>query len=141
MVCPAQSKDILPYELLDRAQEFLWTYHNAPPTKPPYWPRYFLLCHAVELVLKAYIALRRDLTQAELRDTFRHDLEKLLKEATRLGLTIKSSVREVEKLNEAHKKYWARYANEDAEPTFVIEQFEQSVEELFKAVRLELIGL
>jgi hypothetical protein len=50
-------------------------------------------------------------------------------------------VREVEKLNEAHKKYWARYAKEDAEPAFVIEQFEQSVEGLFKAVRLELIGL
>ena len=135
----AYPQDILPFELLDRAKEFPWTYHNAPPTKPPYWPRYFLLCHAVELVLKSYIALRRDLTQAELRDTLRHDLEKLLKEAIRFGLPIKSSVREIEKLNEAHTKYWARYPKEDAEPAFVIEQFEQSVEELFKAVRLELI--
>jgi hypothetical protein len=137
----AYPQDILPFELLDRAQEFLWTYHKAPPTKPPYWPRYFLLCHAVELVLKAYIALRRGLTQAELRDNFRHDLEKLLNEAIRLGLTIKSSAREIKQLNEAHTKYWPRYPKEDAEPVFVIERFEQSVEELFKAVRLELIGV
>jgi hypothetical protein len=137
----AYPQDILPFELLDRAQEFLWTYHKTPPTKPPYWPRYFLLCHAVELVLKAYIALRRGLTQSELRDNSQHDLEKLLNEAIRLGLTIKSSAREIKQLNEAHTKYWPRYPKEDAEPVFVIERFEQSVEELFKAVRLELIGV
>jgi hypothetical protein len=119
-----------PFEWFDRAKEVLWTYYNAPSTKPPYWPRYFLLCHAVELVLKAYIGLHRDLT----KDDFIHDLKKLLDEAINLGLRISPLARhELELLNEAHTKYWPRYPN--ANRVFVIEHFEQHVDGLFKAVR------
>src|SRR6266436_3264531 len=46
-----QSISLSPFELLERAEAF-WTYHKASPTKP----RYFLLCHAIRLVLRAYIA-------------------------------------------------------------------------------------
>ena len=110
-----------PFELLERAEAF-WTYHKASssPTKP----RYFLLCHAIRLVLRAYIASRRPFTQDELKKTFGHDLTKLLDEASRLGLTISPSAEsEIDKLTDAHVKYFARYPKETANRVLVIEHF------------------
>jgi len=62
-----------PFELLERAETF-WTYQKASPTKP----RYFLLCHAIRLVLKAYIASRRPAAQDRFNETFGNDLTELL---------------------------------------------------------------
>jgi hypothetical protein len=131
-----QSISLSPSELFERAEAF-WTYHKASPTKP----RYFLLCHAIRLVLRAYIASRRPFTQDELKKTFGHDLTKLLNEASRLGLTISPSTEsEIEKLTEAHVKYFARYPKETANRVLMIEHFGgQHVEELFKAVRLKIV--
>jgi hypothetical protein len=129
----AYPQAILCSELLERAEEFLWTYHQAPP-KPP-WPRYFLLCGAVELVLKAYLALHRGLTQAELQN-FRHDLIRLLCEAIKSGLKISPLAQsEIARLDEPHKKHWPRYPKEGVTRVLPISQFEPAVEELFKAVR------
>jgi len=115
-------------EFLDLAEEVLWTYHKAPSTKQPYWPRYFLLCHAVQLVLKAYLVLH-GFTQDELQRNFRHDLKKLLDEADKLGLAISQAARsEIKILNEAHTKYWPRYPRKVSRPVFVIKHFEPSVE-------------
>ena len=126
----AYPQSVFAFELLDRAEEFLTTYYNAPPTEPPDWSRYSLLSKAVELALKAYIALHRGFTQ---------DLEAPLAEATSLGLPINPLTRsEIEKLNEAHTK--ARYPDEAATSVFVIKPFEQHVEELFKAVRQKIQG-
>jgi len=100
-----------------------------------------LLCHAIELVLKAYLALY-GFTQDELQNEFGHNLEKLLDKAVELGLEVSQSARnEIRLLNEAHTKHWPRYPTEDAKPVFVISHFEPSVEELFKAVRLKVRGL
>jgi|SRR6516225_12095013 len=126
---------VLHLDFLKLADEFLWTYHHAPPTRPPYWPRYFLLCHAIELVVKAYLALH-GFTQDQLQDNFGHDLKKLLDEADKLGLAISQSARsEIKMLNEAHRRHWARYPRKVSIPVFVIKHFEPSVEELFSAVR------
>lgn len=132
-----QSISLSPFELLERAEAF-WTYHKASPTKP----RYFLLCHAIRLVLRAYIASRRSLTEDELKKSFGHDLTKLLDEASRLGLTVSPSTEsEIEKLTEAHVKYFARYPKEAANRVLVIEHFVgQHIEELFKAVRLKIVA-
>ena len=129
----------LPFEFHDLAVEFLWTYRHSPSTSPPYWPRYFLLCHSVELILKAYIAARCSLTSDELKRDFGHNLEKLLDKAIAEKLPISASAAgEIKLLNEAHTKYWPRYPREEAKEVFVIGQFEAPIEELFKAVRKAL---
>jgi hypothetical protein len=126
-----------PFELLERAETF-WTYHKASPTKP----RYFLICHAIRLVLRAYIASRRSLKEDELKKTFGHDLTRLLDEASRLGLTISPSAQsEIEKLTEAQVKCFALHPKEAANRVLVIEHFGgQHVEELFKAIRLKIVA-
>jgi hypothetical protein len=131
-----QSISLSPFELLERAETF-WTYHKASPTKP----RYFLICHAIRLVLRAYIVSRRSLKEDELKKTFGHDLTRLLDEAISLGLTISPSTEnEIEKLCTAHVKYFARYPKETANRVLVIEHFGgQHVEELFKTVRLKIV--
>ena len=133
------TKPVLHLDFLELADEFLWTYHHAPPTGPPYWPRYFLLCHAIELVLKAYLALY-GFTQNELQNEVGHN-QKLLDKAIELGLQISQSAQnEIKLLSEAHKKHWPRYPREDAKPAFIISHFEPYVEELFDAVRLKVRG-
>jgi hypothetical protein len=38
------------------AQDFYQAFCDLPPRTPPQsWPRYLMLCHAVELALKAYL--------------------------------------------------------------------------------------
>jgi hypothetical protein len=133
----AASTFLSPLELFERAEAF-WRYRKASPTKP----RYFLLCHAIELVLRAYITLRRPITEDELKRSFGHDLTKLLDEAIRLGLTISPSAQsDIEKFTDAHTEYLARYPKETANRVLVIEYFvDQQVEELFKAVRQKMTG-
>jgi hypothetical protein len=47
-------RHFLAIEFFNRAEEFAKAYNDLPPGLPPDWVHYFLLCHAVELVLKAY---------------------------------------------------------------------------------------
>ena len=111
-----QSISLSPFELLERAEAF-WTYQKASPTKP----RYFLLCHLIRLVLRAYIASRRFLAEDELRGTFGYDLLKLLGEASRLGLSVSPSAEsEIEKLTEAQVKYFTCYHKQVANRVLVI---------------------
>lgn len=120
--------------VFDRAAEFERAYHALPPTPPPSWPRYFLLCHSIELALKAWLMLHGK-SAAKLQKKFGHDLEKLLKHAEQCGLQLTPDTQEAIKcLAEAHIKYWARYPKEDANPVFVIEQFEWNVTELLQKV-------
>jgi hypothetical protein len=49
------------HDALDRAEEFFKAFTELPPL--PWgrwisWPRYFLLCHSVEIRLKAFLASR-----------------------------------------------------------------------------------
>lgn len=125
------AQDILAFELLGRADDCLTMYYSAPPTEGLDRPRYSLLCKAVELALKAYIALHRGFTQEEQLEGIANDLENLLAEATNLGLPINPLTRsEIEKLNEVH----------DPASIFVVKPFEQHVEELFKVVRPRIQG-
>ena len=132
-----QSISLSPFELFERAEAF-WAYQKASPSKP----RYFLLCHSIRLVLRAYIASRRSLAENELRRTFGHDLLKLLGEASRLGLAVSPSVEsEIEKLTEAYVKYFTCYPKQVANRVLVIEHFvSQHVEELFEVVRSRIVA-
>jgi hypothetical protein len=48
---------LLYVDLFRRAEEFLQAYRDLPKDRPPPdWPRYFLLCHSIELALKAYLS-------------------------------------------------------------------------------------
>ena len=132
-----RSISLSPLELFERAEAF-WTYQKASPTKP----RYFLLCHSIRLVLRAYMASRRSLAEDELRGTFGHDLLKLLGEASRLGLSVSPSAEsEIEKLTEAHVKYFTCYHKQVANRVLVIgHSVSQHVEELFETVRSKIVA-
>jgi hypothetical protein len=127
---------ISPSELLGRAEE-LRSYQKASKVAP----RYFLLCHTIELILKAYIAWRRRITADELKNLFRYDLPKLLDEAMRLGLKVgPSAENNIEKLAEAHGEYLA-HPMEAANRVLVIEYLvERDIDQLFKAVRQKMAG-
>ena len=73
--------------LFHRAMEFEKTYHAVPEMPPLSRPRYFLLCHAIELALKAFLALHGE-SESDLRLKFGHDLKKVLKRAKEFGLTL-----------------------------------------------------
>jgi hypothetical protein len=122
-----------------RAWEFKNAYHALPETPPPSWPGYFLLCHSMELALKAFLMLH-GASEADLRKfDIRHDLEKLLESAETCGLQLTPETHEaIKRLARAHKQHWARYPNEDIRLVFVIEQFENNAAELFEQVRVAI---
>ncbi len=134
---------LLALDFLERAREFMRAYETLPELgRPPEWPRYFLFCHAIELVLKAFLAYQ-GYSQKELIDIFGHDLEALLAKSIDLGLQLSAPQTRgnIGLLNEAHAKYWPRYPRETAAPVFVIEQFEPDAQDLFTAVFRAIIPM
>jgi len=139
------TKPIDPYQHLyardhlQRADEFLQAFKALPEGVPPSWPRYFLLCHAIELALKAYL-LSRNWTKAKLKTIrYRHDLKALLREATNEELQLSASVAaDIEALNEAHQNFWPRYPMEESKPVFIIDPFESAATELIQTLAVSL---
>ena len=78
-----------------RAKESRHAYQRLPNSgQPPEWPKYVLLYHAVEMVLKAYL-LRQGISEKILGSKeFGHDLKKLLNEAVTRGLTLPHDTQE-----------------------------------------------
>jgi len=127
-------------EYFARAEEFLQAYRDLPKDNapPPNWPRYFLFCQSIELVLKAYLAWQGVNANTLKRFPFGHSLKALMAEAVSRGLAIGSLARgEIELLDDAHAKHWPRYPEPGpgGNPVFVIDPFEPYVKELFEAVR------
>jgi len=109
-------------------------FRALPRGNPPSWPRYFLLCHAIELALKAFLISRGVSTGKLISPAFRHNLKQLLAEAGNHGLTLGILARsELEHLDEAHAKFWARYPRTDAGAVFVIDPFVPYADELLRA--------
>jgi hypothetical protein len=50
--------DLLPHDFFARAVQFHRAFSELkePNYPPDDWPRYFMLCHAIELALKAFLA-------------------------------------------------------------------------------------
>ena len=136
----------LPFEYLDYAEQFFEAFKQLPeerPEGPPSWPRYFLLCHSIELALKAYLA-RRGATPEQLRKfELRHNLDQLMDEAVEKGLPLPTPTQELIKaLSEAHSKFWHRYPTDDelANKVYVIEQFIPAARELLSTVNNAIRG-
>jgi hypothetical protein len=127
---------LLDIELFERAAEFREAYKVLPRTDwPPNWPRYFLFCHGIELVLKAYITRAdRKITLVDLKN-YGHDLTKLYGKAVDLGLRPSNPETQsaIQALTEAHLKHWPRYPPLTG-PVYMIEQFEPVAADLFEAV-------
>ena len=97
--------------LFQRAREFEQAYH-AVPSAPLSWPRYFLLC-TIRLNWLSKPSSFHGESEDDLRLKFGHDLKKLLKRATKLGLTLTPDTQEAVKLlARAHREHWARYPKE-----------------------------
>src|SRR5262245_10045038 len=118
-------------------------FRDLPRSRPPSWPRYFLLCHAVELAIKAHLVLGWTLGEPQTgaeekrRNKLRlcHDIKELLVEAFKLGLELNPSVRDkIKLLNAVHANYWHRYPQEAGHPVVVIEHIEPYANELLAAV-------
>lgn len=134
-------KAIAPLQHLELAEEFYQAFRELPPNGPSgapiNWPRYFMLCHAMELALKAFLLAHgvpsRDL---ESNRIFGHNIAELLNEAHKRGLQIGPLERsELEQLHKAHAGYWPRYPRKVTDPVFLIEPFEPYVLKLLEAVR------
>jgi hypothetical protein len=100
-------------EHLNYADQFYEAFCQLPERQPPRsWPRYFLLCHSIELALKAHLA-RRGATPEQLRKfELRHNLDQLMDEAVEKGLPLPRPTQELIKaLSEAHSKFWHRLSN------------------------------
>jgi len=137
----AYPRVVLVNEYIRRAFEFYDAYKRLGQGDPPSWPRYFLFCHAIELILKAFLFHKKgQLNQTDMKTWVRsHNIVDLFSEGFTNGLAIDNHTRsELELLNEAHSVYWARYPSTTAESVFVIEPFEQYLDDLLKQVSIAI---
>jgi hypothetical protein len=130
---------------LELAEEFYKAFRDLPPDGPSgipvSWPRYFALCHATELALKAFL-LAHGWTDQQTKDVaFRHNISNLMAASISLGLKISQTTRaDIELLSEAHKKFWPRYPRETGDSVFILDQFENPFVELLTAVAAAIRG-
>jgi hypothetical protein len=130
---------------LELAEEFYKAYLDLPPKGPSgipiNWPRYFALCHATELALKAFL-LAHGWSDRRIRGRpLRHSISALMTEAVGAGLSVGALARsEIDLLSQSHEKFWHRYPRQTSNPVFLIEHFEQSFVELLRAVAQAIRG-
>jgi hypothetical protein len=111
----------------------------------PNWPKYFLVTHAIELAITAYLVFEKGLGRPRTRGGGTkpddHDLMGLYKEAVRRGLKSNALVlKDLPHLSELHKIHYARYPKIEAKPVpAFISEFDDMVEQLFRDVR-EALG-
>jgi HEPN domain-containing protein len=106
------------------------------------WPRYFLLSHAIELALKAYL-IKVGAAPEELKYEFGHKLDQLVDEAVDKGLPLTTPTQEaIKDLNEIRSRFWHRYPKEDGSiEARVVEQFIPAAHQLITVVRGEIGGV
>ena len=132
------------FEYLAYADQFYWSFYKLPDLYPSIsWPRYFLLCHAIELALKAYLAKLGATPEHLKKLERRHNLNKLLDEVVEKGLHLTSETQErIKLLAEAHSQFWHRYPRGDGKfEVYVIEQFIPAAHELINEVCKEVQGV
>src|SRR5262249_2087091 len=119
------SQAVLVDDLLSLAKEYRQAYYDLCQTQPLSWPRYFLFCHSLELVLKAYLA-QHGLTEKQLRDPpFRHNIENLLNRSIRCRLRLSTNTRlTITLLTKAHTQHWPRYPIRKSEGVVLMYQCE-----------------
>ena len=107
----------------------------------PNWPKHFLMTHAMELAIDAYLIFEAGLSDG--KEPSGHDLLRNYNKAVQRGL--KSSALVLEKLphlSGLHKKHYARYPKIEAKPFPVfISDYDDMVVQLFADVGHTLKGL
>jgi hypothetical protein len=135
-----------PFRYLDYAEQYFKALEHLPaerPGTPPSWPRYLLLCHSIELALKAYLALRGTALDALRKIERRHKLDRLVNEAVEKGLALPTQTQEILKLlTKAHSKLLHRYPPDDGliKDVYLIHQFVAAARELLNAASDEIRG-
>jgi hypothetical protein len=131
------------FSFLEMAEQFFSGYklllHRGLPID---WARYFLFCHSIEVVLKAYL-ISRGVTTESLKRKYGHDLVKLFQACKDEGLAFRDDdVRRLSWLNEPHTEYWARYPREDwsSGGVTVVEQLESNALNVLDLVHREIRG-
>ena len=125
-----------PGEHLRLAEDFFQACRDLPRRLPPQsWPRYLMLCHAVELAFKAFL-FHHGATPKDLKaKAVRHSINELLMRAVNKGLSLNSVAHsDINLLHQAHENFWHRYPKEDGKPVYTIDQFEAPARELLEAV-------
>jgi hypothetical protein len=131
---PKTPRTLPPYltalDFLDRARRFRHAAHSFPDMDgpQPHWPKNFLVTHAVELVIKAFIALYEE-------PPLIHDLVELYEQAISLGLERDPGVATgLAQLNDLHESFYARYPHPEAKPVPMISSYDDVVDRLFADV-------
>jgi hypothetical protein len=122
------------FDYFEYARQFLTAYDDLPERPPPKsWPRYFTLCHAIELALKGYLVALDPARRNIFNEPLRHDLNLLMNEAISGGLSLSAETQaSINDLQQAHKKFWHRYPT-DLVAFTAIEQFAPAARELLRA--------
>lgn len=115
--------------------DFLQSYEQVEVKRQPGWPKYFLLTHAVELLIKAYLIYSGECPRT-LRGSGGHNLVMQIDRAVQLGLCLSAEcIDDLKALSEAHSKYWNRYPKTDGRPIVLYETSENSVIDLLSLVQ------
>jgi hypothetical protein len=134
-------------EFLELAELFYKAYRDLPDPGFPKldWPRYFLLCHCIELSLKAYLA-GKGVSDRELSGKkFGHNLKNLFDAAVERDLSLTAhACRLVKYLEEPHTDYAARYPRNKQEkmgaPVPTIAQLQPDAVALLRQIATHLRG-
>jgi hypothetical protein len=122
---------------LARAAQFRRVARSLPDmdTYEPNWPKWFLITHAIELAIKAYVISRADANTpapALQKMPANHDLVAQYEYAVLYGLPPDPLVtKELPHLSELHQVHYARYPQAEAKPVALIAYFDDMVDKLF----------
>jgi hypothetical protein len=104
----------------------------------PNWPKYFLLTHAIELAIKAYISSREDAgaPAPAAKEPANHDLLGLYDYAVLYGLKRSPLVtNDLPHISDLHQVHYARYPQTSVKPVAMISQYDDLADELFADVQ------
>jgi hypothetical protein len=103
----------------------------------PNWPKWFLVTHAIELTIKAYIVSREDSSAPPpaAPKPGNHDLVALYDYAVLYGLRRDPLVTDqLPHLSELHQVHYARYPQAKIKPVALIAHFDDMVDQLIQDV-------
>src|ERR1039458_6036765 len=104
----------------------------------PNWPKYFLLTHAIELAIKAYIISREGIgaPAPAMKPPADHDLVGLYDYAVLYGLKRSALVtNDLPHISELHQIHYARHPQANVKPVAMISQYDDLADELFADVQ------
>ncbi len=103
----------------------------------PNWPKWFLVTHAIELAIKAFIVSCEDanVPAPAAPKPANHDLVALYDYAVLYGLKRDPAVtKELPHLSELHQMHYARYPQATVKPVALIADFDDMVDQLITDV-------